>query len=332
MWQIKAEIVAGDERESGRRALLNYGHTLAHALEIATDYSLAHGEAVAVGLIYAAHLARNLGRIDDRRVEQHYEVVGGELRARDLAAGWARSRAVDRADGPRQEGARSDGLTFVLDGRDGVEVVSRRTGRRGPRRARRHDAAVTTPRLSHRTVAAARWRDDDRGPYAALNADPEVMRHFPSTLDPAAEFDEMVDRMAAAWLRPRLRAVGRRAPRHLASSSGSSVCPYPGGRRPFTPCVEVGWRLGRTHWGNGFAPEAAISRTGMGFANVDPPGDEIVSFTTESNLNSQRVMEKIGMIRDLDGDFDHPMSPDWADRRHVLYRIDRRQFAERVAR
>ena len=63
--EIKAEVVAGDEREGGRRALLNYGHTLAHALEIATDYALAHGEAVAVGLVFAAHLARPLGRIDD---------------------------------------------------------------------------------------------------------------------------------------------------------------------------------------------------------------------------------------------------------------------------
>src|SRR3954453_7672044 len=75
--QIKADIVAGDERESGGRALLNYGHTLAHALEIATDYSLAHGEAVAIGLVYAAHLANRLGRIDDPRATQHSDVVGG---------------------------------------------------------------------------------------------------------------------------------------------------------------------------------------------------------------------------------------------------------------
>ena len=74
--EIKADIVSSDERESGRRALLNYGHTLAHALEIETDYELAHGEAVAIGLVYAAHLARHLGRIDDQRVQQHYDVTG----------------------------------------------------------------------------------------------------------------------------------------------------------------------------------------------------------------------------------------------------------------
>ena len=76
--EIKAEFVPSDEREGGpHAALLNYGHTLAHALEIETDHTIAHGEAVAVGLIYAAHLARRLGRIDDQRVEQHYDVVGG---------------------------------------------------------------------------------------------------------------------------------------------------------------------------------------------------------------------------------------------------------------
>jgi RimJ/RimL family protein N-acetyltransferase len=174
------------------------------------------------------------------------------------------------------------------------------------------------------------WRDDDRDPYAAINADPEVMRHFPSMLTPQ-QSSEMIDRMAAAWLNRGfgLWAVERRDAAELIGFVGLAV---PGWETPFAPCVEVGWRLGRKHWGNGFAPEAAITALEWGFANLDPPGDEIVSFTTESNLNSQRVMEKIGMIRDLHGDFDHPMFPDWAERRHVLYRIDRRQFTERVAR
>ncbi len=120
---IKAEIVAGDERESGRRALLNYGHTLAHALEIATDYSMAHGEAVAVGLIYAACLARNLGRIDDRRVEQHYELVGGSYELdTTLPAGLDPQQLIGLM--ARDKKALGAGLTFVLDSQDGVEVVS----------------------------------------------------------------------------------------------------------------------------------------------------------------------------------------------------------------
>jgi 5-deoxy-5-amino-3-dehydroquinate synthase len=121
--EIKAEIVSSDEREGGRRALLNYGHTLAHALEIETNYELAHGEAVAVGLIYAARLARHLGRIDDRRVEQHYDVVGGryELSTR-LPSGVDLHRLVTLMG--RDKKALGEGLTFVLDGPAGVEVVA----------------------------------------------------------------------------------------------------------------------------------------------------------------------------------------------------------------
>jgi 5-deoxy-5-amino-3-dehydroquinate synthase len=117
---IKAEVVAGDEREGGRRAILNYGHTLAHALEIASDFRLAHGEAVAIGLVYAAHLARELDRIGDDRVAEHYRVV------RD-----AYGLDADLPDHDRDEllalmgrdKKALDGLTFVLDGPRGVEVV-----------------------------------------------------------------------------------------------------------------------------------------------------------------------------------------------------------------
>jgi 5-deoxy-5-amino-3-dehydroquinate synthase len=120
--QIKAEVVAVDEREGGRRALLNYGHTLAHALEIATEHALTHGEAVGIGLVYAAELARHLGRIDAARVAEHRAVVGGTyglptavpegVRADDLLALMARDKKA------------LAGLTFVLDGSAGVEVVS----------------------------------------------------------------------------------------------------------------------------------------------------------------------------------------------------------------
>ena len=121
--QIKAEIVAGDERESGRRALLNYGHTLAHALEVATNYSLAHGEAVAIGLVYAAHLAHRLGRIGSERVQQHYEVVTGTY---ELAAALPDNVSPERlvALMGSDKKVLVDGLTFVLDGPMGVEVVA----------------------------------------------------------------------------------------------------------------------------------------------------------------------------------------------------------------
>ncbi len=120
--EIKAEVVASDEREGGRRAILNYGHTLAHALEIATEHQLAHGEAVAIGLIFAAHLAHVLGRIDVARVDQHFEVVGVEYGlGTDIPAGLRADQLVDLM---RKDKKALDGLTFVLDGEHGVEVVA----------------------------------------------------------------------------------------------------------------------------------------------------------------------------------------------------------------
>jgi len=121
---LKAEVVAGDETESGRRAVLNYGHTLAHALEASgfgdRDRDLRHGEAVAVGLVFAAELARRMGRIDDRRVAVHREVVGGFGLSYDLPSGVSASELVDLMR--RDKKAHGD-LTFVLDGPAGVEIV-----------------------------------------------------------------------------------------------------------------------------------------------------------------------------------------------------------------
>jgi 5-deoxy-5-amino-3-dehydroquinate synthase len=120
--EIKAEVVAADEREGGRRALLNYGHTLAHALEVATEHRIAHGEAVAVGLIFAAHLAHVLGRVPIERIDEHFAVVGEEYGlGTDLPAGLDPRLLVDLM---RRDKKALDGLTFVLDGPDGVEVVA----------------------------------------------------------------------------------------------------------------------------------------------------------------------------------------------------------------
>ncbi len=120
---IKAEVVAHDEREGGRRALLNYGHTLAHALEIETGHSLAHGEAVGIGLVYAAHLAHTLGRISAERVQQHYDVVGG---AYELDTGLPDGVSPEAlvALMAHDKKVLGDQLTFVLDGVAGVEVVT----------------------------------------------------------------------------------------------------------------------------------------------------------------------------------------------------------------
>jgi len=120
--RIKARVVASDERESGRRALLNYGHTLAHALEIAGDHDLRHGEAVAIGLIYAAELARALGRIDDAAVEEHRRVVGAYDLPTTIPDGIDHDELVALMG--RDKKVLDSGLTFVLDGPRGLEVVA----------------------------------------------------------------------------------------------------------------------------------------------------------------------------------------------------------------
>ena len=118
--EIKAEVVASDEREGGRRAILNYGHTLAHALETAGKYDLRHGEAVAVGLVFAARLARRLGRIGDDDVERHYRVVRSYGLPDRLPADVDLAALVQLM-GRDKKALR--GLTFALDGNEGVTVV-----------------------------------------------------------------------------------------------------------------------------------------------------------------------------------------------------------------
>jgi len=118
---IKAEVVSGDEREGGRRAILNYGHTLAHALEIAGGFDLRHGEAVAIGLVYAAELARVLGRIDRARVDEHRRVVAAYGLPGALPSGVDRDELVGLMGRDKKALA---GLTFVLDGPDGVSPVT----------------------------------------------------------------------------------------------------------------------------------------------------------------------------------------------------------------
>jgi 5-deoxy-5-amino-3-dehydroquinate synthase len=120
--EIKAKIVAADERESGSRALLNYGHTLAHALERSSNFSLAHGEAVAVGMIFAAHVAHAMKRIDKSRVDEHYRVIGEAYGLKVKP-----DEKIDRnalIELMRHDKKAVSGLTFVLDGPSGIEVVS----------------------------------------------------------------------------------------------------------------------------------------------------------------------------------------------------------------
>ena len=118
--RIKAQVVASDEREGGRRAILNYGHTLGHAIERATNFDVMHGEAVAIGLVYVAEVAHRLGRIDAARVAEHRRVVGAYDLATTLPAGLSADELLVLMGRDKKA---LDGVTFVLDGPNGIESV-----------------------------------------------------------------------------------------------------------------------------------------------------------------------------------------------------------------
>ena len=163
-----------------------------------------------------------------------------------------------------------------------------------------------------------RWLTGDRTAFAAMNADPLVMEHFPRVLS-RDESDALADRIEAHFERHGFGpwAVEIRGSAPFAGFVGLAV---PSFEAPFTPCVEVGWRLSREHWGRGYATEGA--RGTVEFASRDLRLHEIVSYTVPGNRRSRRVMEKLGMTTDPADDFDHPELPVGHPlRRHVLYRV-----------
>jgi len=172
---------------------------------------------------------------------------------------------------------------------------------------------LTTPRLLMR-----RWRDSDREPFARINADPRVMEHFPALLT-REESDAGVDRAQAHFDRHGFGLFAAEL-REDGSFLGFIGLAVPDFEAPFTPCVEIGWRLSAEHWGRGLATEGAREALRYGFEDLRLP--EVVSFTVPDNVRSRRVMEKLGMTHDPADDFDHPGLPEGhALRRHVLYRI-----------
>jgi RimJ/RimL family protein N-acetyltransferase len=161
------------------------------------------------------------------------------------------------------------------------------------------------------------WRDEDREPFAALNADPVVMEHFPSTMtrersDAFVDFN-FVTIATRGW---GLWAVEVVDTKQFIGFVGLNE---PNFEAHFTPAVEIGWRLARDAWGHGYATEAAAAVTA--FARDELGLAEIVSFTSTTNIRSQRVMQRIGMTHDPADDFDHPTVTDERLRRHVLYRL-----------
>jgi len=167
------------------------------------------------------------------------------------------------------------------------------------------------------------WCDTDLPVFAALNADAEVMRHFPAPLD-AAQSAQLLARIRehfdahgyGFW------ALERRDTGELIGVTGLAQVGFDA---PFVPAVEIGWRLARAHWRQGYAREAARAALAVAFEQLGL--DEVVSFTVPANLPSQAVMRAIGMQRDESGDFRHPRVPDGHPLQpHVLYRIRRAQW------
>lgn len=190
-------------------------------------------------------------------------------------------------------------------------------------------ATMTTAELKTPRLLLRAWRPEDAVSYAALNADPEVMGYLLGPIDRAKSdaqiqsFIEHFDREGyGRW------AVEVPGVVPFIGMVGITVMPY---ATPFTPAVEVAWRLARAHWGRGFATEAAQAALGFGFEQAGL--EEIVSITVAANLRSQAVMQRLGMTRDLAGDFDHPNVPAGHPlQRHVLYRMSRIAWHERALR
>jgi len=151
-----------------------------------------------------------------------------------------------------------------------------------------------------------------------MNGDARVMEFFPSYLS-RVESDAMVDRIQEHFSEHGFGLWAIEVP-NVASFIGFTGLAVVRFSAPFTPCVEVGWRLAFEHWGHGYATEAARLALDYGFGTLALP--EVVSFTAARNHRSRAVMERLGMRRDPAEDFDHPALPEGHQlRRHMLYRL-----------
>lgn len=178
--------------------------------------------------------------------------------------------------------------------------------------------------LATERLLLRQWQRRDLGPFADMNADPEVMRHFPAPLDTqqsndlAAHLCQLIARDGWGFW-----AVETRSHAEFIGFVGLRETKPD---MPFGSCIEIGWRLAQAHWGKGYATEAARRALSFGFEVLAL--EEIVSFTALPNLRSQAVMQKLGMHRAPD-DFDHPAVPQGhALRRHCLYRLARGAWQE----
>lgn len=174
------------------------------------------------------------------------------------------------------------------------------------------------------------WREEDLEPFAQLNADPKVREYFPSVLS-KEESDQSAKKMQAkieekGWGFWAVSAPGVADFIGFIGLDNVDKSTFP---VPFAPAVEIGWRLGFKYWGRGFATKGAMASLKYGFEVLNL--DEIVSFAAVQNMRSRAVMERIGMKRNPDDDFDNPkLAQGHPLQRHVLYRIKRLDYEKEM--
>lgn len=185
------------------------------------------------------------------------------------------------------------------------------------------------PEIRTQRLLLRRWRSEDRAAFAAINSDPAVVEFLPGPLS-RAESDHLAERIEnhfaahgyGFW------AIELLGGPHFIGFAGLAVVTFDA---PFTPAVEIGWRLASRYWGHGYATEAACAALEYGFDCLSL--EEIVSFTVPANVRSRAVMERLGMTHDISDDFDHPRLPTGHPlRRHVLYRARRVPRRDRCVR
>jgi 3-dehydroquinate dehydratase/shikimate dehydrogenase len=186
---------------------------------------------------------------------------------------------------------------------------------------------VDTAEIETERLLLRQWKEDDLGPFAELNRDPKVMEYFPSVLS-REESDALAKKCIDlieknGW---GLWAVSCPGVSDFIGFVGLLEATFDA---PFTPAVEIGWRLAAPHWGKGYATEAAKAVLEFAFSELEL--GEVVSFTAIQNTRSMKVMERIGMTRNPQDDFDHPkLAKGHRLERHVLYRLQRQKWMQQI--
>jgi RimJ/RimL family protein N-acetyltransferase len=187
--------------------------------------------------------------------------------------------------------------------------------------------AAHIPELQARRLRLRAWRDDDLPRFAELNADAEVNQYLLGPLT-RLESDALVGRIAEHFDREGFGFWAVEAP-GVASFIGMVGLSSLSYTSPFTPCVEVGWRIAQRYWGQGFATEAAEAAIEFGFTTLSLT--EIVALTVPANTQARAVMSKLGMTRQPSDDFSHPLVPvGHALERHVLYRLRKEAWRSKI--